>query len=319
MKNENYYIGNTNRKDSIGIASGALSGVFWGLDTVLAGVILSKFPSIDVADAMLIAPLVSAFLHDFFSSLWMVLLSVINKEFIKTLRLLKTRSGKFVCLAALFGGPVGMAGYLLAINYIGSGYTASISSIYPAVGAFFSYIFFKEKLSIKGWIGLSLSILSVIILGYTPNQDVAVNFILGFGCALICVLGWSLESVISAYGMKDDEVSPVQALQIRQLVSTIVYGIIIVPLFGGLGLTKIVSTSSLAPMIAGVALIGTLSYIFYYNSIDKIGPVKATGLNITYSIWAIVFEMVFLDTPITARLILCSILIIIGSVMVSKN
>ena len=40
MKNENYYIGNTNRKDSIGIASGALSGVFWGLDTVLAGVIL---------------------------------------------------------------------------------------------------------------------------------------------------------------------------------------------------------------------------------------------------------------------------------------
>ena len=106
--------------------------------------------------------------------------------------------------------------------------------------------------------------------------------------------------------------------KIRQLVSTIVYGII-VPLFGGLGLTKIVSTSSLAPMIAGVALIGTLSYIFYYNSIDKIGPVKATGLNITYSIWAIVFEMVFLDTPITARLILCSILIIIGSVMVWKK
>ena len=164
-----------------------------------------------------------------------------------------------------------------------------------------------------------LTILSIIILGYIPNQDVTINFVLGFGCALICVIGWSLESVICAYGMKDDEVSPTQALQIRQLVSAIVYGIIVVPLFGGIGLSKAVIVSNLTPMILGVALIGTLSYIFYYTAIDEIGPVKATGLNITYSIWAIVFDMLFLGTPITGKLILCSILIIIGSIMVSKN
>ena len=37
-------------------------------------------------------------------------------------------------VAALLGGPVGMTGYLIAINNIGPGYTAIISSYYPAVG-----------------------------------------------------------------------------------------------------------------------------------------------------------------------------------------
>lgn len=302
-----------------GIISGVLSSILWGLDTVVLGLILIQFPNMSLANIAILAPLVGAFLHDTFSSLWIFLFSISKKEFIKTIKLLKTRSGKFVCLGAVFGGPIGMAGYLLAINYIGSGYTASISAIYPAVGAFFSYMLLKESLSKKVLIGLFLTILSIIILGYIPNQDVTINFVLGFGCALICVIGWSLESVICAYGMKDDEVSPTQALQIRQLVSAIVYGIIVVPLFGGIGLSKAVIVSNLTPMILGVALIGTLSYIFYYTAIDEIGPVKATGLNITYSIWAIVFDMLFLGTPITGKLILCSILIIIGSIMVSKN
>ena len=68
-------------------------------------------------------------------------------------------------LAALFGGPIGMMAYMFAITNIGASYTASISAMYPAAGAFFSYLFLKIKLSKKGWLGLFLSILSIIILG----------------------------------------------------------------------------------------------------------------------------------------------------------
>lgn len=308
-----------NKVNKLGISSGILSGLLWGLDTVLTGIVLSSTPFVDTTEAIMLAPVVSAFLHDTFSSIWMMIFSISRGQLIKTLKLFKTRSGRFVALAALFGGPVGMAAYLLAINYIGPGYTASISAIYPAVGAFFAYIFLKEKLSIRGWIGLFISILSIIILGYTPNGDLGSNFFIGFIAALVCVLGWSLESVICAYGMRDDEVSPTQALQIRQLVSALCYGVIIVPLIGGMGLFKVALTSSIIPIIAGTALVGTLSYVFYYTAIDKIGPVKATGLNVTYSIWAILFDVVLLGSPITLRLIICAILIIMGSIMVSKN
>ena len=75
-----------------------------------------------------------------------------------------------------------------------------------------------------------MSILSVIILGYSPDKIANGNFLLGFLSALVCVLGWSLESIICAYGMKDDEISSTQALQIRQFVSSVFYGIQIIPI-----------------------------------------------------------------------------------------
>ena len=302
-----------------GLLSGVMSGVLWGLDTALTGIILSMSPFIETQKAILLAPFVSAFLHDMFSSLWMFLYIIVTKQVKQVIKAIKTRSGKYICIAALFGGPVGMAAYLLAIKYIGAGYTASISAIYPAVGAFWAYLFLKEKLSKRAFLGLMISISSVIILGYSPDRIENSNYLLGFGLALICVLGWSLESVICAYGMKEDEVGPIQALQIRQLVSALFYAIIIIPIIGATGLAREAITLNVSILIGVTALVGTGSYIFYYTAIDSIGPVKATGLNITYCIWAIIFDIVILENSITLKLIICSILIIIGSIMVSKN
>lgn len=306
-------------KNKKGLISGAMSGVLWGLDTVLTGIIISTSPFIQSEKAIFLAPFISAFLHDTFSSLWMFIYMIITKQVSNLIKVIKTRSAKFIAIAAIFGGPIGMASYLLAIKYIGAGYTASISAIYPAIGAFWSYLFLKENLSKRGFLGLIISIVAVIILGYSPEKILNSNYIIGFSLALVCVLGWSLESVICAYGMKDDEVDPTQALQIRQLVSAVTYGLLIIPIIGGLELTKITINSQVIVLIVFTALIGTMSYMFYYTAIDKIGPIKATGLNITYSIWAIVFDILILGNPITLKLVICSILIIIGSVMVSKN
>lgn len=308
-----------NKNHIFGTSCGFLSGILWGLDTVLTGIVLSMSPFIDGSEAITIAPIVSALLHDTFSSIWMMIYFFLKGELVKTIKLIKTRSGKFICIGAIFGGPVGMAAYLLAINLIGPGYTASISAIYPVVGAFFSYILLKEKLSARGWIGLTISIIAILILGYSGQTNIGNKFIIGFISATVCVLGWSLESVICAYGMKDDEVSPTQALQIRQVVSALFYALIIVPLVGGIELTKIAIVTNVVSKLIGVALIGTLSYIFYYMAIDKIGSVKATGLNVTYSIWAIVFEIILLGNTITIKLIISAILIAIGSVFISKN
>jgi drug/metabolite transporter (DMT)-like permease len=302
-----------------GLFSGVMSGVLWGLDSVLTGIILSFSPLVEIQQAIFLGPVISAFLHDMFSSIWMFIYTISTKQLSSVIKALKTRSGRFICIAAIFGGPIGMTSYLLAIKYIGAGYTASISSIYPAVGAFWAYLFLKEKLNIRAFMGLGLSIISVIILGYSPDKLANSNYVLGFTLALICVIGWSLESVICAYGMIDEEVSPIQALQIRQVVSALFYGIIIIPIIGGIKLTGVVMSSNVIVLIAFIGLIGTTSYMFYYTAIDYIGPVKATGLNITYSIWAIVFDIIILAKPVTFKLIIFSTLIIIGSVMVSKN
>ena len=299
-----------------GVSTALLSGIFWGMDTVLTGVILAMSPFVSTAQAIAIAPIVGAFLHDFSSAFWMTILSIIRKDFMHTARLLWTR--RFVILAALFGGPIGMMAYMFAITNIGASYTASISAMYPAAGAFFSYVFLHIKLTKKGWFGLFLSILSIIILGYTPGDVQVKNFALGFVAALITVVAWSLESVICAYGMKDD-VTPVEALWIRQMTSAFIYVIIVVLFIKGAPLSVEIITSKLMIFIAITAFIGTASYVCYYSAIDSIGPVKATGLNITYSIWAMIISIIALGAEFNLKLVFCSVLIIIGSVLVSKD
>lgn len=297
---------------------GIVSGVLWGLDTVLLGVVLSMSQFVSTEQAIFLAPFVSTFLHDIFSSIWMAVYMLFKRQLGKTLKVLKTRSGKYIMIGAILGGPIGMTGYLLAIKYIGPSYTAIISSLYPAVGALLSYIFLKEKMKPISVIGLLLSISGIIMLGYTPDGKVE-NLILGFIFAIICVIGWSSEAVICAYGMKEEEVSPEQSLQIRQVTSAIVYGFLIIPIIKGIKFTLSVVPASSTGIIILTALAGTASYVFYYKGIHKIGATRAMSLNITYSAWSIFFGLILLGSDIDLKSIACCVIIMIGSVMAAGD
>ena len=144
--------------------TGLAAGFFWALDTVILGIALAMTPFMSVGQAVVLAPFASAFLHDFFSCLWMLLYTGIRHRYQKVWRALKTRSGKFIILGALLGGPVGMTGYVFAIRYLGASYTAMISALFPALGAVLSYIFLKERMQKLQLAGLGLSLCGMVLL-----------------------------------------------------------------------------------------------------------------------------------------------------------
>lgn len=298
---------------------GLTAGILWGLDTVILGVALAMTPFVSTEEAIFLAPFVSTFLHDFCSSIWMLIYMGMKRQLSNVVKALKTRSGKFIVLAALLGGPVGMSGYVAAINYIGPAYTAIISSVFPALGAFLSYIFLKEKMSKIQLAGLLISILGVIGLSYTPSSDEPSNIVIGILCALLCVFGWASEAVICAYGMQDPDVSDEHALQIRQLTSAIFYGIVILPVLSGWNFTISLMPSATLGIILLSALFGTASYVMYYRAINKIGPAKAMALNITYSAWAIVFSVILLKSLPDVKSIVLGIVVIGGSLVAANG
>ncbi len=110
---------------------GLVSGILWAIDTVILGVALGMTPYLDASQASI----VSACVHDVFAALILLVFMGTRGRLRDTVSALKTRSGKVVMLGALLGGPIGMSGYLAAINNIGPGYTAAISAFYPAVGS----------------------------------------------------------------------------------------------------------------------------------------------------------------------------------------
>lgn len=303
-----------------GIVFGGLSGLTWGTDTVFLGLLLTMSPFIDTELYLAIGFIVAAFFHDMSSSIFMIIYMKRNRLLKESVRTIFTKAGFIIVLASIMGGPVGMTGYLMGIKYAGPAYTATFSAIYPAIGAFFAHFLLKEQLSKRAWIGILIGVSGVIGLGYSPiNLIDYPNFKIGIFYILLCVIGWSLETVIIAYGMKYGDIKPEIAMFIRQTISFLVYGILIVPLISGQQLVMEIFKSKMLFMVGAVAISGTISYLLWYRSIEIIGAARATVLNITYMVWAIILQVLIFKTEISLNFILFSCLIILGVILVIGN
>lgn len=299
---------------------GLFSGILWGLDTVVLGIALSMSPYIGTAEVIAFAAIASSFLHDAGCAIWLMIYMGAKRRLKDTLAALKTRSGKVVMLGALLGGPIGMTGYVIAINNIGAAYTAIISAFYPALGAFLSFVLLKEKMDGKQIASLVAALVGVMAMGYISAGDSEMgNATLGLVGALLAVIGWGSEAVLCAWGMRDDAVDNETALQIRETTSALVYGIVVLPLFGAWGFTASAAPSLATGVIALSALAGTASYLFYYKGISVIGAAKAMALNISYSAWAVVFGFVLQGTVPTPATVFFCVLILAGTVLAASD
>ena len=243
----------------------------------------------------------------------------VRRKLAATARLMKTKYGWFIVLAAVIGAPLGMTGYVMAIDNIGPAYTAAISSFFPAYGALLSSIFLKERMRGYQWVGLIVCVLGVVALGYTPAEGIPGDWFMGVGGALVCVFGWGTEAVIIAWGLRAADVDDENALQIRQTTSAVTYALVILPLLGGWPSAAAAFMSDAMPWIALAALFGTVSYLMYYKAIARIGAAKSMALNITYSAWAIPFSLLLLGTMPDLRGVVCAVVIIVGAIAAATD
>ena len=303
---------------------GVLSGVTWALETIVLGIAMSTSPLVSTEQAIFFAPFVSTFLHDFCSALWAALYNGVRGQSGKVWKAaFRSKGGKFVMLAAILGGPVGMTGYVLTINQMGAAIGAVASAVYPAVGAILAYLFLKEKMKWYQWCFLVVTLLGVYGLSYTPELSIH-NFWLGVLGAFMCSFGWGIEAVVLAKCMQDQAVKDEYALQIRQTTSALIYGIVILPFIGGWKFTLGIitgSSGSLLPIIGAAAFFATVSYLFYYRAISKIGASKAMALNVTYVAWASVFSILFLKSTnlLSPLTLFCTLTVLVCGILAAVD
>ena len=302
---------------------GIFAGITWAIETVVLGIALAMSPFCSTQEAILLAPFVSTFMHDTCSAIFSTAYNAFRGKLGNVWKAFKTKSGKWVVAAAIIGGPVGMTGYVLAVNYMGASIGAVASAIFPAVGSILAYIFLKEKMKWYQWIFLIFTLLGVFGLSYSPDLNVK-NFWLGLLGALMCSFGWGIEAVVLAKSLTDPEVTDEYALQIRQSTSAIVYGLVILPVLKGWGFTFDLFTSNSSSLLVTIAIAGlfaTISYLFYYKAIAQIGASKAMALNVTYCAWAIVFTVIILKdmSVLTPTTILCALIVLVCGIFAAAD
>lgn len=296
-----------------GSVIGLLSGVFWGLDSVLLGVVLSSVIFMSLGDN---GSLYSTFIHDSASFVLLFVLIAVRGKIKDFTKVLFSKSGAIIACAALLGGPIGMGSYIISIKYLGSSMAAGISAVYPIFGLILGYLLFKEKLSKQGIVGVILAVSAIVMMSIS-GIGVIDNLGVGLLAAIGCVVGWGSEAVIVGVALKED-VSAEIALGIRQMVSGLTYGLIIVPFLGYEGVMQIFGNGNLVVLLIGAGVVGTVSYLCYYKAIGMIGAGRAMGLNISYPAWAFLFQLI-LTRDFDALHFILVLVIILGSILTSDN
>lgn len=290
-------------KNKSGISFGLFSGVFWGLGLTISAYIFSLYN---------VSPFVVAFVHDFISIfiLAAILLIKYKKIDFKIFTNIKNIS---VIIGALLAGPIGMQCNLYAVKYIGGGLTSSITAVYPAVSVILAIVFLKHKVSKKTIVGIALIIAGIFAQSYTSEQ--VNSFYIGFLFALICAVAWGSESVLSSYAMSNN-LTEIETLLIRQVTSFLAYLVIV--LFNGFSVSEVADVK-LGGLIFIFVLSNMISYIAYYMSINRLKPAKATGLNVSYVVWTVVFSAIFLGIGLSTLVVVTSLVIMLGVYIIIKD
>ncbi len=206
-----------------GLVFGILSGMTWGLQGVLLWSLALYFGPFGTPYSYsplwggLIAAVTIACLHDFIASAWILLMDGITGRLKEIPRALKTRPGRLAIFACIFGGPIGMGGYVIGMYLAGVTYALAISAIYPAVGALLGRIVLKERIIPRVWIGIIACLIGAVFVGWAPPAVASPYFYLGIVMSFLPAIGWGAEGVISTYGM--DMIDPDIAIWIREFFS----------------------------------------------------------------------------------------------------
>lgn len=119
--------------------------------------------------------------------------------------------------------------------------------------------------------------------------------------------------------MRYGEVESSVAICMRQIISAIFYGVIVISFVSGYPLVSDIFNTNIIFLFIGTALVGSLSYLFWYKAINLIGVPRGMSLNITYIVWTMIFSKLVLNTDLNFQFVIASLIIFLGVVMLSKK
>ncbi|QUH19579.1 hypothetical protein [Alkaliphilus sp. B6464] len=294
-----------------GVTIGLLSGLVYGLYTAFLTLGMAKGvwadwygPNTAGLSAFFITFVLGALgsaVNDSISGVFALINVGIKGKMSDFFRTIKTVPGVMMILAALIGGPIASAAYIIAIQQAGS-IVIPIAALNTAVGAVLGKVLFKQELSKRMVAGVAICVSAGALIGSTGlGGDAPEGLVTGIGIALIAALGWGLEGCVAGFGtsMIDSEIG----ITIRQTTSGLGNLLILLPVFGIIGGNPKLSMSlTLQAFTSGPAMIWFLvsgicayyTFMFWYKGNGMCGAALGMACNGTYSFWGPFFSWILL-------------------------
>lgn len=284
-----------------GIFVAILSGMAYGLYTAFLTLGMSKdvwgewYGPETVLSAFVITYLLGSLgsaINDSVSAMWAMGQAAFKGKLMDFFRTLNTKPGHIMIAAALIGGPISSAAYIIAIQMAGS-IVVPISALCPAIGAILGRILFKQELNKRMILGILVCVFASFLIGSTSiGDDAPEGRALGLAIALIAAFGWGLEGCVAGYGttMIDYEIG----ITIRQVTSGLTNLLVLCPVIAllsgeGIGmafaLTGKALTSSAMPFFIVSGFFALYAYSLWYKGNSMCGAALGMACNGMFSFW----------------------------------
>lgn len=294
-----------------GIFVATLSGICYGLYSAFMTLGMTKGvwadwygPNTAALSAFVITYLLGALgsaVNDTCSAVWAVVIAICKGKIGDFFRCLKTKPGWVMIAAALIGGPISSAAYVVGLQMAGS-IVIPISALCPAIGAILGRILFKQELNKRMMLGIGICVVASFMIGSTSiGSDAPDGRLLGICIALIAALGWGIEGCVAGYGttLIDYEIG----ITIRQCTSGLANLIILIPIFSLLaGKLQLAPELASQAFTSGPAMIffvvsgffALFAYSLWYKGNSMCGAALGMACNGAFSFWGPFFCWIIL-------------------------
>lgn len=274
-----------------------LTTMFWG-GTFIAGKLI----------AQTVDPYSAAFLRFLIASIFLVFLTLKIEGHLPRLK-------RDNVLIILLLGFTGVFSYNLlffsGLNHIQANQASLIIACNPIFISFCSALFFKEPLTRFKVAGLCLSVTGAIIVITNGNLFELLTLGIGKGELFIfgCVISWVSYSILGKKAM--NEFSPIASVCYSSIAGTLM--LFFPAMFKGVFLNVTSYGSIEWASLFYLGFFGTvLGFLWYYEGIKQIGPMKA-GIFINFvPVSAIVLSFFILKEPLTPSLMIGAMFVIAG-------
>jgi len=281
-----------------------LTAVFWG-GTFIAGRVVAK----DVG------PFSAAFFRFFIASIFLVLFTF---KIEGRLPVLRKRQIIPVFLLGMTGVFLYNVFFFKGLKIIHAGRAAVIIAGNPIFITLLSAYFFKEKLNLIKIAGILLSVSGAVIVISKGSFHEIVTGGVGWGEIFIfgCVFSWVAYSLIGKAVM--DGLSPLAAVSYSSIIGA--FFLFFPTLFeGGLQNFRLYHPLDWVGLFY-LGFFGTvIGFVWYYEGIKKIGPMKASLFINFVPISAVVMAFFILNEPITPSLFIGTLLVCSGVYLTNKR
>jgi drug/metabolite transporter (DMT)-like permease len=134
--------------------------------------------------------------------------------------------------------------------------------------------------------------------------------------ALLSALLWAMASVLMA--LVGRGLHPIPLNLIRCLVSTTFFWCLL-PFFGGIAAVAAIEPGTWLWLALSVLLLLIVGDLLYLRSMDMAGVSWAMPVASINPLWAVLFAAMFVDEPLTGRLVAGAMLVVAGVTLVSQS